>query len=76
MAFKILITETREEVGLTGREWKQVDLIPCPEDPSKFKAKMDYTPQVEQRQLVKVKRFEQVVDVLDLTAVIKAVNNI
>ena len=76
MAFRILITETKEEVGLTARAWTQVDTVLCPEDPSKFKAKFDYTPQVEQRQMVEVKRLEQVVDGLDLPAVIRAINGL
>lgn len=70
MKYTITIQQEREETRLTGREWQVL------KQDADGKPERGYTPQVEERRIVKVTVLEQTVDELDIVAVIKAINGI
>jgi len=88
MSFTITIIETKEVVEVAGKEWRKLDDVEVvretgmydvrsDDDPkTRIKEIMGYTPEIEKRVIKEVEILKQVVEDLDLAAVIKAVNKI
>lgn len=83
MSFKITITETRMVNKITGKEWRVVrkeekDSILSRSDDQKVFVEdvYDYTPEIKKLLPETREILIQVVDDLDLAAVIKAVNGL
>jgi len=88
MSFTITIVEKREVIEVAGKDWKKIDDVEViretgmydvrtDDDPkTRIKEIMGYTPEVEKRVIKEVEILKQVVEDLDLAAVIKAVNKI
>lgn len=83
MSYRILITETRAVTRLAGKDWKVVGQKEiereerfCGEGLSKTRMEnvYGYTPEIEKPSREEVEVYKQVVDSLDLVAVIAAVN--
>lgn len=71
MSFKITIEETRMVDTITRREWK----LGGPDGKSES-GEYGYTPQIPESREHSFEVLKQVVDTLDLAAVIKAINGI
>ncbi len=67
--YKITIIETKIEEKPAGKEWEMVG-----ECEDSTKPRYDYTPEIMKKQQVETKIYEQSTEVLDLKAVIRAVN--
>jgi len=86
--FKIVITETRCEVKLTGGDWKVVDQeLKAAEEGMFMHLQKDeprlrtvdvygYTPMIEKEVVVTRELLTQELETLDLPAVIRAINNL
>lgn len=69
MSYQITITETREVTGTVGKNWAVIAEHGTEKE-------YGYTPEVEKIVRQERKVLEQVVDTLDLAAVIRAVNGL
>lgn len=85
MSFKITIEETKTVKTIAGKEWAKIDTEEvereqrwCEKDEPKTRIKdvMGYTPEIEKLATVKREILVQVVDQLDLSKVIKAINGL
>jgi hypothetical protein len=78
MAFKVTIEQTRDVVKTVGKEWKPMGQE---QKEGAFDCKVylsdiyGYTPEISKTVTVTEKVYEQIVDDLDLKAVINAVND-
>lgn len=87
MSYKITITETRKVKKLVGKDWAVLSTKEVPRDTTFYRGDKNepktrieevhgYTPEIEK--MVEETRFvlEQVVDDMNVTAVIKAINKL
>lgn len=82
--YKITIQETKTVNTIAGKEWAKLDTVEvereCPvregESKTRIKDVMGFTPEIEKQGTVTRDILIQVVDQLDVEAVIKAINNI
>lgn len=85
MSFKVTIEETKTVVAVSGKEWKPVDTEEVARDnqwtakegepKTRIKEVFGYTPEIEKRVAVTREVYMQVVDTMNLTAVIAAIND-
>jgi len=88
MSFTITIVERREVIEVAGKDWKKIDDVEVVRETgmydlhnddtpkTRIKEIMGYTPEIEKRVVKEVEILKQVVEDLDLAAVIKAINKI
>lgn len=86
MAYEIKITQRREVVRKAGKEWAQVgtkevardDRFTSAEGAAKTRTEptFGYTPEIEKTVPEEREVFSQIVDELDLPAVVKAINKL
>jgi len=85
MSFKITIEQTTVETRIRSPKWEKIgerevlrDQTYLSQNDSKTRIEsvMGHTPEIEVREIVTIKTYEQTVDSLDLVKVIAAVNGI
>lgn len=87
MSYEITIKERREVKKLVGKEWAVIGTKEVPRDESFYRQDKDepktriedvrgYTPEIEKTVIEDREVLKQIVDTLDLAAVIRAINKI
>jgi len=83
MSYEIIIKQTRQAKKLCGKEWKVVgskeverESFYGGQENTRIAEVYDYTPEIEKTVTEEVEILKQVVETLDLPAVIKAINNL
>jgi hypothetical protein len=73
--YEITIKKKDVMVTIQGAEWETIDQEPV-NGSDKLKDVYGYTPEIEKREEIEIEILKQVVEELDLAAVIKAINKL